>query len=65
MLALQRSQRLATWASFAVAAVVGIATVVSTRGVERTMRSKGEDHYPPREWKWSATRFLSLSSAAT
>ena len=30
MLALQRSQRLATWASFAVAAVVGLATVVST-----------------------------------
>ena len=29
MLALQRSQRLATWASFAVAAVVGMATVVS------------------------------------
>ena len=30
MLDLQRSQRLATWASFAVAAVVGAATVVST-----------------------------------
>jgi len=30
MLALQRSQRLATWASSAVAAVVGLATVVST-----------------------------------
>ncbi len=30
MLYLQRSQRLATWASFAVAAVVGLATVVST-----------------------------------
>lgn len=30
MLELQRSQRLATWASFAVAAIVGIATVVST-----------------------------------
>ena len=30
MLQLQRSQRLATWASFAVAAVVGAATVVST-----------------------------------
>jgi hypothetical protein len=30
MLELQRSQRLATWSSFAVAAVVGIATVVST-----------------------------------
>jgi hypothetical protein len=30
MLALQRSQSLATWASFSVAAVVGIATVVST-----------------------------------
>lgn len=30
MLDLQRSQRLATWASFAVAAVVGLATVVST-----------------------------------
>ncbi len=30
MLDLQRSQRLATWASFAVAAVVGMATVVST-----------------------------------
>lgn len=30
ILALQRSQRLATWASFAVAAVVGLATVVST-----------------------------------
>ena len=30
MLGLQRSQRLATWASFAVAAVVGLATVVST-----------------------------------
>jgi hypothetical protein len=29
MLMLQRSQRLATWASFAVAAVVGIATIVS------------------------------------
>ena len=29
MLALQRSQRLATWASFAVAAVVGVATVVN------------------------------------
>ena len=29
MLELQRSQRLATWASFAVAAVVGLATVVS------------------------------------
>jgi hypothetical protein len=30
ILELQRSQRLATWASFAVAAVVGLATVVST-----------------------------------
>ncbi len=30
MLELQRSQRLATWASFAVAAVVGLATIVST-----------------------------------
>ena len=30
MLDLQRSQRLATWASFAVAAIVGIATIVST-----------------------------------
>jgi len=30
MLQLQRSQRLATWASFTVAAVVGVATVVST-----------------------------------
>ena len=30
MLELQRSQRLATWASFTVAAVVGVATVVST-----------------------------------
>jgi len=30
MLAMQRSQTLATWASFSVAAVVGIATVVST-----------------------------------
>ena len=30
MLILQRSQQLATWASFAVAAVVGLATVVST-----------------------------------
>lgn len=30
MLELQRSQRLATWASFAVAAVVGVATIVST-----------------------------------
>lgn len=30
MFELQRSQRLATWASFAVAAVVGVATVVST-----------------------------------
>jgi len=30
MLGLQRSQRLATWASFAVAAVVGVATIVST-----------------------------------
>jgi hypothetical protein len=30
MLGLQRSQRMATWASFAVAAVVGLATVVST-----------------------------------
>ncbi len=29
MLELQRSQRLATWASFTVAAVVGVATVVS------------------------------------
>ena len=29
LLDLQKSQRLATWASFAVAAVVGIATVVS------------------------------------
>ena len=29
MLKLQRSQRLATWTSFAVAAVVGAATVVS------------------------------------
>ena len=30
MLALQQSQRLATWASFAVAAVVGVATIVGT-----------------------------------
>lgn len=30
MLELQRSQRLATWASFTVAAVVGLATVVGT-----------------------------------
>lgn len=30
MLKLQRSQQLATWASFAVAAVVGTATIVST-----------------------------------
>lgn len=30
MLVLQQSQRLATWASFAVAAVVGIATIIST-----------------------------------
>lgn len=30
MLELQRSQRLATWASFTVAAVVGVATVVGT-----------------------------------
>ena len=30
MIELQRSQRLATWASFAVAAVVGVATIVST-----------------------------------
>ena len=30
MLELQRSQRLATWASFAVAGVVGLATVIST-----------------------------------
>jgi hypothetical protein len=30
MLELQRSQRLATWASFAVAAVVGVATIVGT-----------------------------------
>ena len=30
MLELQRSQRLATWASFVVAVVVGLATVVST-----------------------------------
>lgn len=30
ILELQRSQRLATWASFTVAAVVGIATIVST-----------------------------------
>lgn len=30
MLRLQRSQQLATWASFAVAAAVGIATIVST-----------------------------------
>ncbi len=30
LLDLQRSQRLATWASFAVAAVVGLATIVST-----------------------------------
>jgi hypothetical protein len=29
LLEIQRSQRLATWASFAVAAVVGLATVVS------------------------------------
>ncbi len=29
MLELQRSQRLATWASFAVAAVVGLATVIN------------------------------------
>ena len=29
MLELQRSQRLATWASFAIAAVVGIATVIN------------------------------------
>lgn len=30
MLELQRSQHLATWASFAVAGVVGLATVIST-----------------------------------
>ena len=30
MLELQRSQRLATWASFAVAAAVGVATIVGT-----------------------------------
>lgn len=30
MLGLQRSQRLATWASFAVAAVVGLATIIGT-----------------------------------
>lgn len=30
MLGLQRSQHLATWASFAVAAVVAVATIVST-----------------------------------
>lgn len=30
MLALQRSQKLATWASFAVAAAVGLATIVQT-----------------------------------
>jgi len=30
MLELQRSQRIATWASFTVAAVVGLATIVST-----------------------------------
>jgi hypothetical protein len=30
MLELQQSQRWATWASFAVAAVVGLATIVST-----------------------------------
>jgi hypothetical protein len=30
LLRVQRSQRLATWASFAVAAVVGVSTVVST-----------------------------------
>lgn len=30
MFELQRSQRFATWASFAVAAVVGVATVIST-----------------------------------
>jgi hypothetical protein len=30
MVALQRSQRLATWASFTVAAVVGIATILKT-----------------------------------
>lgn len=30
MLKLQRSQRLATWASFAMAAVVGVATIVQT-----------------------------------
>ena len=30
ILEVQRSQRLATWASFAVAAVVGVATVIST-----------------------------------
>ena len=30
MLELQRSQRLGTWASFAVAAVVGVATIAST-----------------------------------
>ncbi|WP_261232314.1 hypothetical protein [Serratia entomophila] len=30
MLGLQRSQQLATWASFAVAAMVGIATIIST-----------------------------------
>jgi hypothetical protein len=30
LLRVQRSQRLATWASFAVAAVVGLATVVNT-----------------------------------
>jgi hypothetical protein len=32
MLKLQQSQRLATWASFAVAAAVGIATIVQYRG---------------------------------
>lgn len=30
LLVLQRSQRLATWASFAVAAVVGLATIANT-----------------------------------
>jgi hypothetical protein len=30
MLSLQKSQQLATWASFAVAAVVGVATIVGT-----------------------------------
>jgi hypothetical protein len=36
MLEIQRSQRLATWASFVVALVVGIATIVSTLAACRT-----------------------------